>query len=875
MRSRALLLLVMPALGARASDGYIAAMEQLDRVCSAPAAEALAAYLAASRHEIPLVRCRAVRALAAHAGGSEVAADAVRQALFDVDPEVRRSAAPVASLLPDGREWIVESEQAVPGPGVTPPEPPPTLATGEWRACGRAAEAIARAGAPEAVALLETGWEHPSPFVAHKVAIGLSMLGDEGVEALVRGFASGEARRRSLCARELARRKGPVPVGLSVLDGALRSRDPFTVACALQIGQRSGADAGALAPLAATLLAEHPVVAREFLVAAGGAGAAELLRACERAAGGEQVLLLHALGRADLEGLDCMPLLTRLAQDADRQVAQAAVGAIAAVPTRDDEGVDAMLAELRANEKMLVSIAWRLRRKASPETLIRLLSHEDAVVRRAATLTAGDYPVALPGAIAPLTAVLGADADYVRVEAADALARHAGDAAISVLLAEIERRLARKDRQIHVDRAFARLGESAVPPLVRVLGAGTPGARAAAALALASVDAPRDAAIPGLVTALMGDEALLREPARRALHAIGEPAVPPLLAACEGGGDLRRALPVLSALADAAERLSRGRHSPALRAALAASLRTIAAIPVLERFATDPSDEVRAAAVRSLATWRHPALRHALSDPSARVRRVAAASFGRKAGDGDVEALAPLLADADSEVVSAAARALAGMGDGGRAALFAALCADPADPGARRALLAVMPSCGAEAVPLLMEELRHADNGVALAAAEALGKMGDLAAPAAPRMVALLDRKPEGVAKSALSEIAELGETCVPALLAAEGWTHLHKEAIVLIDLDAAPPLIAALADGGLRARALRALALLGPSAELAVPEVTALLADGDRETVSLAIEALRATGAAARPAAERLRELAKDPRWERPARAALAEIER
>ncbi len=872
-------LLLLPVAAARGGDEYVAAMERLDAVSSAPAERSVAAYLEALRDAHPLVRGRAVRALALHAHAPGVAADAIRQSLFDLDPGVRRSAVAVASALEDGQAWIREAEEVVPREGAAPPEPPENLAAGGWLACGRAAEAIARARSPDAVALLETGWAHPSPFVAHKVAIGLSMVGDEGVDALVRGFASEDARRRSLCARELARRKLPVPVAIPVLDRALRSGDPFTVACALHIARGAGPGAGALAPLAATLLAEHPIAAREILVAAGGAGAAELLAACARAEGPEQVLLLQALARADLEGLDCMPLLARLARDANRQVAQAAVATIAAVPTRDDDGVHAMLAELRANEKLLVSTAWRLRRKAMPETLILLLSHEEAVVRRAAALATGDYPVALPGAIAPLTAVLGSDADPVRVEAARALARHAGDAAIPALLAEVERRLARRDRQIHVDGAFARLGGSAVAPLARALAEGAPGRRAAAALALAALEAPREEAIPPLVAALAADDVSLRHAASRALLSIGEPAVLPLLEACEAEGGLKRVLPVLSSLADAAERLSRGRRSPELRAALAASLRRVDAIPVLERLATDPAAEVRLAALGSLATWRHPALRLALADANPKVRRAAAAALGRPAGagdvDGDVQALAPLLSDPDPEVVSAAARALAGRGESGRVALLAALCADPADPATRRALLACMPSCGAGAVPLLMEELRRADNGNALAAAEALARMGDLAEPAAPLLVALLDRKPDGVARSAMSEIAALGELCVPALLAAEGWTKFHKEAIALLDLDAAPPLIAALGDEGLRARALRALALLGPSAELAVPEVAALLSSGDEETLLLSIEALKATGRGARPAVERLRPLAANPRYERLVRAAISEIER
>jgi len=865
------LLLLFPCLlaTARADSDLVAAMERLDALSSASPDEALAAYLDATRHPHAVVRWRALLALRAHAGGSRAAADAIRQGLFDIDARVRRGAVEAAAWLPDGFEWIREAEERQPRECPPPSETPDP---GDWILCGRAIDGISRSRRPGAAAELEAMWGHGSPFVLHKVALGLAHLGDAGAPALVRGLASEDPTRRHLCARELALGKGAVDGAADPLARLLSGGDPQEVGFALRIGLRLGPEAAALVPLVAALPGEHDPLAREFLVRAGPAGAAALLAACRRA---PDAALLGALARADLEGLDLLPPLRALSQSPDRNLAAAAAACLAVAPTRDDDGVEALVGQVRANGRLVTATAWRLARKASPETLTRLLYDADQGVRHAAALAAASYPLALPDSRAPLERMLAGDADPLRVEAATALARHAEGAAIPALLAELARRIERKDKELKVDRAFARLGEGAVAPLVEALKGGDARLHAAAAHALAALGGPREAAVPALVSALSGGDPTLRIAAQRALVSIGEPAVPLLLDACASAEDLRFALPALARLAEPVERLSRGRGLSRLRAALAGALRDVDTIPVLERLLADPDPATRTAAAGALATRSHPALRTALADASPGVRLAALAGVVRKPRDGDVDLIAPLLGDPGGEVVSAAARALAGMGAPGRAALLDALRKEPFDTSAQKALLSVMHLCGAEAVPLLTQVLGHRDAGVALAAAGALGSMGDLAAPAAPSLVALLDRKPDHVARSALSELRDLGEVVMPALLAVEPWREIHEQAIALIDLDAAPELISALAEPGLRAKALRGLGLLGPSAELAVPELTALLSDGDERTVLSAIEALKAIGRAATPAAPALRALTADPRVGRAAASALAEIGR
>lgn len=165
----------------------------------------------------------------------------------------------------------------------------------------------------------------------------------------------------------------------------------------------------------------------------------------------------------------------------------------------------------------------------------------------------------------------------------------------------------------------------------------------------------------------------------------------------------------------------------------------------------------------------------------------------------------------------------------------------------------------------LTRALDDADAPVRRAAAKALGVFGARAAAAVPALLKMLDAEPRSRA-AALKAFAGLKDhapsasvaTALTNSVATQAWPEIEGvDKIVATALSphaalAVPALSGFVASGppGTRARAARALALLGPAASGALPALLELARASDEEESSAAFGAMRAIGAEKNPGA-------------------------
>jgi HEAT repeat protein len=228
------------------------------------------------------------------------------------------------------------------------------------------------------------------------------------------------------------------------------------------------------------------------------------------------------------------------------------------------------------------------------------------------------------------------------------------------------------------------------------------------------------------------------------------------------------------------------------------------------------------------------------------VRAAAARALGQ-IGAPAVPGLLAALRDADWNARLAAAEALGEIGD---AAAVPGLLAALRDASlyVREAAAKALGEIGAPAVPGLLAALRDADWNARLAAAEALGEIG---APAVPGLLAALRDESRQVRKAAAWELGKIGDAAaVPGLLAALGDADVDVReaaawALRIGDAAAVPGLLAALRDADWRVRRAAAAAL-GEIGAPAVPGLLAALGDADANVREAAAAALGEIGDAA-----------------------------
>lgn len=186
---------------------------------------------------------------------------------------------------------------------------------------------------------------------------------------------------------------------------------------------------------------------------------------------------------------------------------------------------------------------------------------------------------------------------------------------------------------------------------------------------------------------------------------------------------------------------------------------TEVATALVERLGTETQCNVREALTWACVQQREvtmPLVVAKLDDPAPAVRQQAAHVLSKIGGDGIAEHLDAVLADADPQVAVKAFRAAAATGDVRVVAPLLARLGD-GDQEQRDALAVALARVGDPAVPGLIEALSHADAGIRLHAADALGHVGSPAANAATDALALaLDDVDPDVRLAAISALGEL-----------------------------------------------------------------------------------------------------------------------
>jgi HEAT repeat protein len=303
----------------------------------------------------------------------------------------------------------------------------------------------------------------------------------------------------------------------------------------------------------------------------------------------------------------------------------------------------------------------------------------------------------------------------------------------------------------------------------RDLSDAKPDVRRGAAFALGRIGGAALAAAPELTKCLQDADAGVRAAAARA---IGD-----IVVSLQGGGaGFRVAGP---ALADALA-ADTDSHVRAAAAYALGAFREESAAPALRKALHDPDARVRRGATRALVQLGQPLsaaakdLTDLLQDQDALVRRDAAAALGAAGSRDAVRPLAKLAkGEGDGVVRRAALRSLVELvGPEDRAVaveLYPLLAVDDVES-ARKAALALgkMGADSAPAVPVLAKMLREDDEPLQIQAAAALAGVGPEAAPAVPALVRMLTAAKSTAARVsaavALAKVGPAARDAVPAL---------------------------------------------------------------------------------------------------------------
>lgn len=429
-----------------------------------------------------------------------------------------------------------------------------------------------------------------------------------------------------------------------------------------------------------------------------------------------------------------------------------------------------------------------------------------------------------------------------------------------------------------------------------------------------------EAAVPVLVRQMLGQDYPVGGAALQALVRIGDPALPELMRALPHATESgqKRIVLVLKAIGAKAvgpllQTLDHPR--PSVRATAAQALGELgrasqAAVPRLEEALRDPALAVRLNAAEALLRadrgLNRPALQYlarALNDKDKALRLESLrilASLGPRIGAA-APAFAALIGDPDKEVSNQASHALIGLGRGPAAAipmvrqalsargaaqrctaietlerlggealdvrLFMGALADP-DAEVRKAAVRTLGSCGAraaESVPALIKLLADTDEQVRLRAIEALGRIGPAARAALPAL--MTEWRNPGSFDAVAGALRGIGPTAFPFLVEVlqdrkrpdrdkvarvlAGMTVEAGSSVWLEALSDPEPAVRREAMAALECASPASLRCWGPTlAELARTE-------RDAQVRRRAVKALEEIGRAATPV---LRDLLRDP---------------
>lgn len=520
--------------------------------------------------------------------------------------------------------------------------------------------------------------------------------------------------------------------------------------------------------------------------------------------------------------------------------------------------------------------------------LLRDLASDKAPTREQAAATAGNLGPAAGDAVPALAKLLEDSEARVRHEALLALEK-IGPAAGAAVPA-LQRLLGQsapsmKLGAIHVLGAIGADAKATNPQLVELSKSEDPAMAAAAVLALVRIHGTRkeelDRAIPVLIKSLQSTQLQVRNDASSALAEIGAASVPALIKAVEAnstdavqatraavvlgmiGSDAVPAVAALKgALASRNERLQEeaaralGSIGPEARPAISDLMGLLASkIGTLRATAATSLGQIGEAAAEST-----PTLVKLVKDPDAHVRREAVEALGGigpKAAAGIPALIEALNDDAQGAVTVRAAESLGRMGAAAAGPVAAQLKNDAIKPLA----LLILADLGADAkgaVPALRTIItQDKDASVRREAQIVLAHLGPAAAEAKGDLLTVLKDETSPVRPSALYALVKMGakDELLPIIsktIEDKNSKHLRDvSAWALLTIDpknpqyvrqALPVLINGLTNEMPVARREVAMALrkLGPTAEVAVPElVKALKAEQDQRVRTEIISAL------------------------------------
>jgi HEAT repeat protein len=580
------------------------------------------------------------------------------------------------------------------------------------------------------------------PAVAPRIAplLQQSLIGDQAAEAL------GQIGDEDVVPPLVAALDGADVSPASIVDALAaihrRYRDLFDAGAQIEDRVRRSISAAGVARVISAAAATAGASLRNVVVVLGWLRGPAVERALTLMLGTPAVHheLVEAFVRFGAPMVDV--LVEELRRD-DADARRAAVMALGHIG--DARAVPALAALLADGDRDLVVAACgalaRLGDGRGFEPLLRLLGDDDVSVRHAAigALNSIGHP-----AMAACMQTLIADADAVVRESAVKVAGYFGYPSCAEGLLARCRDPEEAVRAAALEHAAFLDDERVLPLLTAAVAHDTPRARAAAAQALAHVEAAE------------ASEAL-RQAARDADGWVRYFSVTSLGRRADAS-----ALPVLESLAAADDR-------PNVRIAAIEAIGAIGALNgdpaahVLAAFAESEDADVAVTAIRALGSVQSPAvhesLRRALSAPEPSRRAAAADAIAQWGRDPAVALLRwTAAADGDPGVIRAAIDGLSRIGNGPAPAAshaIGALAALASDPARRQAAIGALAHVLPTAIPWVGASLSSRDPHVRRAVVEALGRLSHPAASAYVRSA--LEDSDASVRQMAVMVLSGLG----------------------------------------------------------------------------------------------------------------------